>query len=113
MVCGLVDPDAGECGPSRYAAWLAGYLRIDGHPHVHGANLGIRADCYLDCGGFAATMRAHEDVALVRTAEARGWSVIASRTATVATSGRDQGRVQAGGFAHYLRACVSVPQVCP
>ncbi len=105
LVCGLVDPDQIECGPTRYAAWRAAYLRVDGHPHVHGANLGIRADCYLDCGGFAGRA-AHEDVSLVRAAETRGWHVVASRGATVRTSGRPEGRVEAGGFAGYLRACL-------
>ena len=109
LVCGLVDPDPSECGPTRYAAWLAAYRRVDGHPHVHGANLGLRADCYLDCGGFTARRRAHEDVALVRAAEARGWNVVASRGATVRTSGRVEGRVPAGGFAGYLRSCVPTP----
>jgi glycosyltransferase involved in cell wall biosynthesis len=106
VVCGLVDPDPAECGPTRYAAWLAAYLRMDGHPHVHGANLGVRGDCYLDCGGFSTGRLAHEDVSLVRSAEARGWHVVASRGATVRTSGRTEGRVQLGGFAGYLRACV-------
>jgi cellulose synthase/poly-beta-1,6-N-acetylglucosamine synthase-like glycosyltransferase len=105
LVCGLVDPDQIECGPTRYAAWRAAYLRVDGHPHVHGANLGIRADCYLDCGGFANRV-AHEDVSLVRAAETRGWHVVASRGATVHTSGRPDGRVEAGGFAGYLRSTV-------
>ena len=109
LVCGLVDPDPSECGPTRYAAWLAAYRRVDGHPHVHGANLGLRADCYLDCGGFTAGRRAHEDLALVRAAEARGWNVVASRGATVRTSGRVEGRVPAGGFAGYLRSCVPTP----
>ena len=70
---------------------------------MHGANLGVRADCYLDCGGFAGRA-AHEDVGLVRAAETRGWQVVASRGATVRTSGRPEGRVQVGGFAGYLRA---------
>jgi glycosyltransferase involved in cell wall biosynthesis len=107
LVCGLVDPDQIECGPTRYAAWAAAYLPVDEHPHVHGANLGIRGDCYLDCGGFSAVRRAHEDVGLVRSAQARGWTVVASRGATVHTSGRAEGRVAAGGFAGYLRTCVA------
>ena len=31
-----------DIAPDLYRAWVAGYSRRDGHPHVHGANLGVR-----------------------------------------------------------------------
>ena len=53
-----VHPDAGM------AAVYARRINDSGHPHVHGANLGIRGSTYLDVGGWA-NRPAHEDVALV------------------------------------------------
>ena len=35
-------------------AWLSRHHLRDGHPHVHGANFGIRADTYLSLGGWPA-----------------------------------------------------------
>jgi GT2 family glycosyltransferase len=102
MFRGLVEPDIGDCGPAAYAAWQSRYLRRDGHPHVHGASLGVRADAYQACGGFDPLAMVDEDVRLFRNAEQRSLAIIASATATVATSGRLLGRVAGPGFAAYL-----------
>jgi Glycosyl transferase family 2 len=99
---GLVEPDPRECGRSAYRAWSDSYLRVPGHPHVHGANLGIRADAYLACGGFDPFAAAGEDVALVRRARERALPVVASAGAVVRTSGRLVGRVTGPGYATYL-----------
>jgi GT2 family glycosyltransferase len=104
VFCGLVDPDIRECGPARYSAWRAEYQPGEGHPHVHGANLGIRADAYLACGGFDPSLSAHEDVELVRTAQRRGLTA-ASGLGVVSTSGRTIGRVGGESFAQYLDDC--------
>ncbi len=110
VFCGLVNPDIGECGPAVYSAWASAYQHRDGHPHVHGANLGIRASAYARCGGFEPSASAHEDVRLVRAARTRGLSVRSSSLAAVTTSGRVEGRVGAEGFADYLRARTAAPQ---
>jgi hypothetical protein len=60
--------------------WSRHHLR-DGHPHVHGANLGIRGDTYLALGA-EPSLRAGEDVELVRRAMAAGHLRI-SRTAAI------------------------------
>lgn len=101
---GLVRPDPRECGHPAYRAWAGTYHRRPGHPHVHGANLGVRADVYLACGGFDPLASADEDVALARRAVELAVPVVASASAVVTTSGRLAGRVPALGFAGYLAA---------
>lgn len=82
-------------------------LHPDGtHPHVHGANLGIRADAYLDAGGWS-TLALAEDHCLWSRVRARGWCVVSSIASVVSTSGRLQGRA-AGGFADTLRRKVEL-----
>lgn len=106
VVRGLVDPHRSECGDVTYDRWLAEYLPGPGHPHVHGANLGVRASAYLRCGGFADDS-VHEDVRLVRRAEAAGLLVVGTNQAVVTTSGRTRGRVTGASFADYLRTCAA------
>ena len=72
----------------------------DDHPHVHGANLGVRADAYLAVGGWAA-IPSGEDHALWRAVRQAGYPTLATRSIRVVTSGRRHGRAPAG-FAGYL-----------
>jgi Glycosyl transferase family 2 len=51
------------------------------HPHVHGANLGIRASAYLAAGGFPPLPTA-EDHALLAAATRAGCMVAQARSAT-------------------------------
>jgi cellulose synthase/poly-beta-1,6-N-acetylglucosamine synthase-like glycosyltransferase len=82
-------------------------LHPDGtHPHVHGANLGIRADAYLDAGGWSSLALA-EDHCLWSRVRARGWRVVSSIASVVTTSGRLDGRAS-GGFAGTLRRKVEL-----
>ncbi len=83
--------------------FLAGYaIYEDGtHPHVHGANLGIRADAYSDAGGWS-DLAVAEDHCLWSRVRSRGWPTIASVGSVVYTSGRLHGRAL-GGFADTLR----------
>ena len=101
LVLGTVEPDECLDGDMR-ARWAAEQLLVEGHPHVHGANLGVRADRYLAAGEFPG-IDSDEDIALV--AALRGLRVCEIRTARipVRTSGRLVGRTP-GGFAGYLRA---------
>jgi glycosyltransferase involved in cell wall biosynthesis len=69
------------------------------HPHVHGANLGVRASAYLAAGGFPAVPTA-EDHALVAALAAQG-RVLRTRTLPVITSARRQARAP-HGFSHFL-----------
>jgi glycosyltransferase involved in cell wall biosynthesis len=102
VVVGTVRPDPRDLTERQLTAWRA--TRVPGRPngHVHGANLGVRADAYLRAGGFAA-LAEHEDVDLVaRLRSDPGVRVVASDTTDVVTSGRFVGRTP-GGYARYLR----------
>jgi glycosyltransferase involved in cell wall biosynthesis len=72
------------------------------HPHVHGANLGIRASAYLAAGGFRP-LRTAEDHALLAAATQAGCQVLQAGDITVVTSARRQARAPRG-FSHALRA---------
>jgi glycosyltransferase involved in cell wall biosynthesis len=70
------------------------------HAHVHGANLGFRATAYLRAGGFPDVPTA-EDRALVAALTANGSRVRRTRSLSVVTSARREGRAP-HGFSHYL-----------
>lgn len=77
-------------------------LAADGtHTHVHGANLGVRGDAYLDVGGWS-DVGVSEDHCLWRRLRGRGWRLQSPATSVVHTSGRLRGRA-IGGFADTLR----------
>lgn len=101
LVLGTVEPDE-SAGRLLRQAWQALHDAGDGHPHVHGANLGIRASTYLELGGWNAYPTG-EDVALVRAAETSRTVRIARIGAIpVITSTRFTGRAP-HGFADYLQ----------
>jgi glycosyltransferase involved in cell wall biosynthesis len=77
------------------------------HPHVHGANLGIRASAYLAAGGFRP-LRTAEDHALLAAASEAGCQVLQAADITVETSARRQARAPRG-FSHALRALAAEP----
>jgi glycosyltransferase involved in cell wall biosynthesis len=99
LVLGTVLPDA-ELTVAERAKWHGSHALVDGHPYVHGANLGVRADSYLRARGFS-DVDTDEDVLLVT--ELRWLGVRECRTALipVLTSGRLAGKVP-GGFGGYL-----------
>jgi glycosyltransferase involved in cell wall biosynthesis len=72
----------------------------DDHPHVHGANLGVRADAYLAVGGWPM-LASGEDNGLWDALRAAGWPVISTRTVHVVTSSRTATRAT-GGFGQWL-----------
>jgi cellulose synthase/poly-beta-1,6-N-acetylglucosamine synthase-like glycosyltransferase len=72
------------------------------HTHVHGANLSMRADAYLDAGGWSHRTLA-EDHCLWRRLQRRGWRLCSPASSVVLTSARLKGRAP-GGFADTLRA---------
>lgn len=102
LVLGLVRPVGPELSAERLHAWLARHDLRDGHGHVFGANLGVRAAAYRAVGGFRA-MRSHEDVDLAHRVRRAGFGWVATGTGTVLTSARRHGRLE-HGFAAALHS---------
>jgi len=102
VFCGPVSVDDWQSHASgvrqRYDSH---YQSIDGHPHVHGANMGVSAKAYLSAGGFPP-LACHEDIGLVSRLIAQGARIARLAEPCVITSGRAKGRVLGGGFAHFL-----------
>jgi glycosyltransferase involved in cell wall biosynthesis len=99
LVVGTVAVDDWSSHPPHVEArWRADYDPRDGHRHVHGANVGARADAYVEVGGFAALDRG-EDVALVAALAHR--RVLRTGAIPVLTSARPRSRA-GGGFADHL-----------
>jgi glycosyltransferase involved in cell wall biosynthesis len=104
-IAGTVEVDSfSEHDPGVEERFRSAYLiHADGsHPHIHGANLGARADAYLKAGGWGQLSTAEDHDLwgrLVRTTNAH-LSVAAIR---VLTSGRRAGRAP-HGFADALAA---------
>ena len=102
LALGTVRPDL-STDTHAYRRWSREYLPHDDHPHIHGANLGIRADTYLDLGGWPHLTH-DEDVELVRRAtDSTGLRIARTGAVPVVTSARYSGRTPAG-FAHYMAA---------
>lgn len=99
LVVGTVEPDD-MADPLVRARWHAEHHLTEGHPHVHGANLGFRGSAYLAVGGFRQ-QAVHEDIELVERLRERTDRWIATDRTRVLTSGRAAGRAR-GGFADYL-----------
>jgi len=102
LVLGTVTPGP-DLNAGARAEWISHHHLRDGHPHVHGANFGIRGDAYLALGGWPPTVTG-EDARLARRA-ARAGHLQISRTASipVVTSVRRQARAPRG-FSSYLRS---------
>ena len=101
LLLGTVRPDPAELAAGVLAAYRLRHLIADGHPHIHGANLGVRADTYLAAGGFQ-DVASHEDVLLSRAVRSADGRVLSTGASPVLTSGRSSGRAP-HGMAHYLR----------
>ena len=98
MVVGMADPV--DLAPELHDAVYSSPRGGEGHHHVYGANLGLRADAYVAAGGFMP-MSVHEDVDLVRRVRELGVPTLATARTTVWTSGRLEGRTP-GGLSGYL-----------
>jgi len=103
-VCGTVGV-ADWTPHGENAALLAEHFREtytddEGHPHVHGANLGVSAAAYRRAGGFRH-LACSEDVAFVDALIASGAHVARSAKPRVVTSARRDARAP-GGFADAL-----------
>ncbi|UAL29421.1 glycosyltransferase [Nocardioides rotundus] len=108
LVVGTVRPDPADLTEAELARWQAGHRLVEGHRHVHGANLGFSLAAYRRVGGFPP-VTAHEDVALVAAMRAAGVPWCATTRTEVTTSGRRWSRVE-DGFARRLRTLASTPE---
>ncbi len=100
-VAGMVRvEDWDEHPPATAERFRRLHSAVVGHPHVHGANLGMTATAYLAAGGFLP-LRAHEDIALVTALTRTGHRVLHIADPPVTTSARRDARAPAG-FADYL-----------
>jgi glycosyltransferase involved in cell wall biosynthesis len=101
VVLGTVMPGPG-LRPAARARWDRQHHLREGHPHVHGANFGIRGDAYLALGGWQP-LATGEDADLARRAARTGHLRISRiASAPVVTSVRQRGRAPRG-FSSYLR----------
>ena len=109
-VTGVVDLRTDVDVPTFLDDWRRGYadtLSVDDHPHVHAANLGVRVQAYLSCGGFPPVARA-EDIALWKRLREAGLRVGADPRLVVATSGRLDARI-ARGFGAAIHRLHALP----
>lgn len=104
LFLGMVRPGPELVDASR-AEWFARHTLQAGHPHVHGANLGIRASVLEQIGGWAP-VSSGEDVELAQRAGRANAAIVRSADGVVQTSARSHGRAPAG-FSSYLRAIIS------
>ncbi|WP_233550169.1 glycosyltransferase [Clavibacter lycopersici] len=100
VVVGTVRPELDGLSAEQVAAWQATRVPGEANGHVHGANLGVRADAYLAAGGFPE-IEEHEDVDLVARLRRLDARITASAAGEVVTSSRREGRTP-GGYAGYL-----------
>ncbi|MFQ6331997.1 glycosyltransferase [Nocardia sp. CWNU-33] len=107
--CNGTDVVAGVVGVRSWAdqaaatrrAYEKQYRSTGAHGHVHGANLGFRADTYWRIGGFRH-LRTGEDIEMVARMIAAGARVTWADDVVVTTSARRIGRAP-HGFADHLR----------
>lgn len=104
VVCGTVSVDDWSAHEDDAALLCRHfdlhYTDVDGHRHIHGANLGVSAAAYRCAGGFAP-LACSEDVALVEALERCGARFAWSAAPRVATSARRDARAR-GGFGDTL-----------
>ena len=109
-VCGSIGvddwSDHGVHAQLLHDHFLETYSDVDGHRHVHGANLGVSASAYRRAGGFRH-LACSEDVAFVRALEAAGVDIAWSARPRVTTSARRDARAT-GGFADALLNAVAM-----
>ena len=101
VILGTVLPGDG-LRPQVEDAWFAAHDLSEGHPHVHGANFGIRASTYLSLGGWQPLPTGEDTDLADRAARSAGVQVLRNATTPVVTSTRGHGRAP-HGFSSYLR----------
>lgn len=107
-VCGTVRvSDWGSLGTRVVKRFCSGYRNVEGHRHVHGANIGVSRNAYLAVGGFEAAV-AHEDVSLIKRLDDAGRRIAWSSSPCVVTSARLDARAPQGFGAALLRTVAEV-----
>jgi len=104
-IAGIVEVDSfEEHAPHVVDRFRSSYaIHPDGsHPHVHGANLGVRGDAYLRAGGWRELATAEDHDLWQRLLHINTRS-ISTNSLRVVTSGRRAGRAP-HGFAEALAA---------
>lgn len=100
-VCGIVDVQSWEFhDDSVRQHFYQTYRAVEGHRHVHGANLGLSAAAYIRCGGFPP-LPLDEDVTLVAALEEAGARIAWTAATRVLTSARKTFKAR-GGFGETL-----------
>ncbi|MFW0774440.1 glycosyltransferase [Paenarthrobacter nitroguajacolicus] len=107
-ILGSVEPDPADMDPRVLRRWLDLHPFREDHPHVYGANLGIRASAYLAAGGFPK-LRTHEDRVLVERLRHQDFTVTATDSIRVLTSGRTLARAPEGFAAHLRSLATDIP----
>jgi glycosyltransferase involved in cell wall biosynthesis len=106
-VCGVVEvADWSEHSEFVRERYDAHYTPVDGHRHIHGANLGVSAAAYVRAGGFRA-LPAHEDVHLIEDLERSGATITWTAVNRVTTSARKSCRCREG-FGDYLKSLATL-----
>jgi cellulose synthase/poly-beta-1,6-N-acetylglucosamine synthase-like glycosyltransferase len=102
-VAGIVRLEENGCAAAHELYRTTYLTHANGtHAHVHGANLSMRADAYLDAGGWSNRPLA-EDHCLWGRLKQRGWPLSSTVSSVVVTSARLIGRA-CGGFADTLKS---------
>lgn len=102
LLLGTVEPGPPSPGQEvAHRVWFRQHQLVEGHPHVHGANLGVRLSEMERVGGFGDAS-VGEDVALAARVRSANNQWLATDTIRVVTSPRRHGRAPEG-FAEYLR----------
>ncbi|RKQ33731.1 glycosyltransferase [Kocuria tytonis] len=107
-ILGTVEPDPVECPEAVYRLWQREHTLAEGHPHIHAANMGVRAALYERVGGYPP-VACSEDEALVAGLRAAGARIEATDRIRAITSGRLEGRAELG-FAHHLLSLAQLAQ---
>jgi glycosyltransferase involved in cell wall biosynthesis len=97
-IAGIVSVDSfDEHSPETPARFRSSYTIEPGglHPHIHGANMGVRADLYVRAGGWLPLDTA-EDHDLWRRLSQKGARRLSTSCISVQTSGRRIGRAPKG-----------------
>lgn len=102
MVLGVVHVHQWRHYPDEVAGRFEAQYKTDesSHRHIHGANMGFRAEAYWRAGGFA-DLETGEDIDLVERFQAADCTIHWDDELSVATSDRSTGRAPRG-FADHL-----------
>ena len=91
-----------KLAPPQQRLWHSLHVSHEGHPHVHAANFGIRADVYQRLGGWPVLQTGEDQWLADRAAPAGHLRIVRTARIPVRTSARLQAPAPRG-FSDYLR----------